>query len=348
MLHSYFKIALRNLVRQKGYTLINIAGLSIGLAGCFLILLFVLNELRYDHIHENADRIYRVIADNKTFGFVEPNSPFLLAPAVLSEIPEVEKAARVDYLLVKVKEGDQYERVRNFLSADPEIFQIFTLPLVAGDPTIALKDPNGVIITREIAAQKFGTADPMGKIISIQAGQAERDLVVTGVLRDIPEHSTFHASYIANMELSRWAFSSTRPNPDMYDNWMISQFNTYLLTRPGTQHKVLDEKLRSLSERHKTEYLDVTFWPQPILDAYLHSEGFANNHRFPTGNAGFVRIFSIVSVLILLIATLNHVILFTAQSIKRNKEVGVRKVVGAHRSDLIKQILVETLLVGLV
>ena len=247
MFSHYLTIAIRNLVKYKSYALNNILGLTIGFACAISILLYVQNELSYDRYHENAGRIYRIVegSDVKT----QP----LLGPALKEEFPEVERFLRIQgtagIWLMAYEDKVFYET--DVAWADETLFDLFSFPLLRGNPETALKDPFSVVITRSTARKMFGDADPMGKVIVADNGLA--DLRVTGVMEDIPDNSHFRMDYFVSL--------STSPlvgNPRALIRWSVRYFYTYLLLTEGYPGALLEDKLPSFVAKHMGSYLEST------------------------------------------------------------------------------------------
>jgi putative ABC transport system permease protein len=353
MFRNYFKIALRNLWKNKGFSAINIFGLAIGIGTCLLITLYVLDELSFDRFNKNSDRIYRVNVDIK-FGGADQKFAVACAPLAFSMVrdyPQVENAVRFrNYGGSAVKKGNQNIQERNIISADSTLFDVFTLPMFRGNPKTALTQPNSVVITESIANKYFGKTDVLGKQLLFD----NRNLyAITGVIKDMPENAHFHYDFFVSL--------SSSPE-SREDNWLSFNLNTYLLLKPGTDPKIIEAKF--------TEVMKKYMWPQaesvmhvtadefrksgnylnlslmPLTDIHLKSDRIAElaaNSSIQT-----VYIFSAIAIFILLIACVNFMNLSTARSSNRAKEVGVRKVLGTLRSNLINQFLTESVMMSLI
>jgi len=335
MFKNYLKIALRNIRKHKGYSLINIAGLAIGVAACLLLFLWVQDELSYDRYHEKSDRIYRVISQSEEEGrtrqFALTSAP--VGPSLVNEFPEIEKAVRfgrngfvVSYQNKRFQEGVYF--------TDPEIFDVFTFPLVKGNPESALKEPYSIVISEEMSRKYFGEDEPLGKIITLGEWH---DFKVAGVFKDIPQNSHFRFHFLG-------LFSDYASRH--FDQWGISNYWTYILVSESFSPDEFKEKLPPFVEKYRgreVRYIYKTTYPlQALARIHLHS-----NLRAEIGSnssMGIIYIFSAIAVFILLIACLNYINLSTARYAIRAKEVGLRKVIGATRPQLIKQFLGETFL----
>ncbi len=358
MLRNYLKIAIRKLLKYKAYTFINILGLAIGMACCILILLYIQDELSYDGFHENADRIFRVSrqwfnpdgTSSLHLGHVAPP----IAPLLKNDFPDIILAARLiggGTTLVRY-EARYFEEAR-FYFADPEIFDVFTLPFVKGDPKTALLDPNSVVITEEMATKYFGNVDPINQVINIDG---ETDLKVTGVMKNIPRNSHFHVDFLGAMKLLEQFFGA-----DVFQyNWGSNNYATYLLLPKDYDRQQLEAQFPAFLDRHLTAaYQRETGQPppqQPSQGNRLHLWPLTDIHLYshldseiePNGDIKNVYIFSSVAFFILLIACINFMNLATARSANRAREVGLRKVVGADRLRLVNQFLGESIVLAFI
>ncbi len=328
---SYLKVGVRNLTKNKSYSLINIGGLAIGILVCAFIALFINNELSYDNFHKDGNRIYRVVKD---FGGTLPDAttPPALAPALYSEIPEVEESIRImpewdAKILLRYGDASFYES--NFLLADSNFFSMFTVNPVAGDLESALIDKNSIVITESLAKKYFGDYNPIGSVINAERSGRKKDLTVTAVVEDYPENAHFDFDFIIHS----------------YDNidehWGWYNFYTYIKLKPNINIANVDPKIQELYEKNWEGGTNV-FYSQPISDIHLHS-----NLKWELGTNGSinqVNTFAIIAIFVLIIAAINYINLATARSALRAKEVGIRKVSGAFRFSLIKQFLIESVI----
>lgn len=347
MLHHFLTIAYRNLLRHKGYTFLNIAGLAVGMACCLLILFYVRHELSYDHYHEKADRIYRVVHAYRSFKQGENlpapapeqfqvwgNAP--VGPALAADFPEVQKIVQftspINLLLQK---GEKRFQEDNLLFMDSTVFDIFSWKMLAGNPRKALTAPNSIVLTKSMARKYFGDSNPVGQTLQVENKET---FMVTGVMEDVPSNSHFSFNGLVSMSTFRkW-------RADIFDSWGYVDFYTYFLATEQTSIESLKAKVPDFLKRHNDEK-GYTISFEKLTDAYLHSP--AGRQPGPTGNLSNVYIFSSVALFILLIACINFMNLSTARSMERAKEVGVRKVVGAHHNGLIRQFLSESVLLCL-
>ena len=352
MFRNYLKIAIRNLWKNKGFSAINIMGLAIGIATCLLISLYVLHELSYDRYHEKQDRIYRVNTDLK-FGGAEQKfavSPDPLAFTMVDLYPEVENAVRFrGYGSSVVKKGDRNIKEERIISVDSTLFEVFSLPMIAGNSKTALVAPQSVVITEKIAIKYFNRTDVVGESLRFDNST---DYKITGVIRDMPENSHFNFDFFVSLSGSE---ESRR------GMWLSFNFNTYLLLKKGTNSETVEARFADIFKKF--------MWPQakevlniqeddfyksgnyirmslmPVTDIHLRSDRIAE--LAPNSDIQMVYIFTIIAVLILLIACVNFMNLSTARSANRAKEVGVRKVLGSQRLNLINQFLTESVMMSL-
>jgi putative ABC transport system permease protein len=338
MFKNYIKIALRSIKTHKGYSFINIAGLAVGLTCCVLILLWVQDELSYDGYHENDDRIYRITYAEEIGGAFDHYavSPFAAAPAFTSEVPEVTAYARLwqrtGIISYNAKKFDE----RGIFYADKAFFEIFTHEFIKGDPNTALESPGSLVITQEMARKIFGNEDPLGKTLNLNA---DGDLKVTGVVRDVPHNSHFHFNYLVSMNTIQGK------RAEFLDAWLAIMGWSYVLLDKRADPQLVEKKLVSIMDKHTGDEARrygqrLFYYLQPLNDIHLrsHLEGEIEGN----GDIRYVYVFSIIAVFFLLIACINFMNLSTARSEKRSKEVGLRKVLGAHKRRLIFQFLTES------
>ena len=348
MFKNYLKVAFRNLGKRKSTALINILSLTLGLAGSMLVLLFVLGEIGYDRDYENADRIYRVLTDDRFGEIMSPGTPYKLAPELKNNFPEIEKAARVRIISAMVKHGDDFIWEPSFISAGSDIFDIFPLNIKKGSPDNLLKDPNSVVINEEVARKYFGDRNPLGEVLSVTAQGLTFSLRVTGVMEDLPRKSTFRARFIASDDVGKEFIRSFYRGTDIVpeETWDARSYATYLLLSDKSAAHPLEAKLPAFTARFQDSAATV-YSLQPLCDIYLHSSHLSNNH-VPGGNLTSLYILSLIAFALLALAGINYVILATAQATLRFKEIGIRKVVGATRRELIMQILGESVMISLI
>lgn len=338
MIRSYIKVALRNIITHKAYSFINIAGLAVGLTCCILILLWVQDELSYDRYHENANHIYRMTYAEEIGGAFDHYavSPFAAAPTFAAEVPEVTAHTRIwqrtGLISYSVKKFDE----RGIFYADKDFFKIFTQEFIEGDPAAALEFPGSIVMTQEMAEKIFGNENPLGKTLNLSA---DGDLKVTGVVQNVPRNSHFHFNYLVSM-------STIQGRRAEYLNaWLVIMGWSYVLLDERADPRLVEKKLAPIVDKHvgdeARKYGQKCFYYlQPLTDIHLrsHLEGEIEGN----GDIRYIYVFSIIAAFILLIACINFMNLSTARSAKRSKEVGLRKVLGAHQTRLIFQFLTES------
>jgi putative ABC transport system permease protein len=355
MLRNYLKTAIRNLWKNKGFSAINIVGLAIGLATCLLILIYVMDELSYDRYNDKVDRIYRLDGEIKFGGnhFILAVAPAPAGPAVLRDYPEVEKEVRFrNNGGRQVKKGNQNIREESVIMVDSTLFDVFTLPMIEGDPHTALKEAHSVVITERMAKKYFDETHVVGRTLVMNDSILYK---VTGVIRDLPAASHFHFDFFLSLTESEEAKRSD-------DGWLSNNFNTYLLLRKGTDAKKFEAKLGGLVTKYVAPLLQaavnisledfrkagntVSFPLTPLTAIHLHSNKSAELDA--NGNIQYVYIFGAIAAFILLIACVNFMNLSTARSANRAKEVGIRKVLGSLRGSLISQFMLESVLISFI
>ena len=319
----------------KGYTFINIAGLAIGIACCILILLWVRDELSFDGFHEKADRLYRVVEQQYYAGgelFPVAVTPAPLAPALKEEIPEVVNAVRITRsprLLIRYGEQMFYES--DIALADPSFLTMFDFRLTKGDPGTALDKINSIILSESMAQKYFGDEDPLNKDLKI--GNMY-DLTITGVVEDVPPNSHLQFNFIIPFEIMKMA-------GDPLNQWGNNSYFTYVELAENANADAAQEKITGFLKKHLPE-TSTTLHLQPLRRIHLYSDFTADVSGH--GDIKYVYIFSVVALFVLLIACINFMNLTTARSGNRAREVGMRKVTGANRTDIVKQFLGESMI----
>ena len=344
MFKNYLKIAVRNIVKHKAYSFINIIGLALGMASCILIFSYVLYELSFDRYHENADRIYRLglrgRQGEKVISIALSNAP--TAPALIEEYPEVENAVRF-YSAPKtlVEYGDKRFYDEGILYADKTVFDVFSWPMLKGNPNTALTTAYSVVITAEMAEKYFGDEDPMNKTIRFND---QEDYTVMGVIDHIPLNSHFRFTMLCSFE------TMYAQNREHMEGWVPFNYATYILLREGQDYKALEDKFPAFIEKHMASVQQalggaLEYLLQPMTQIHLHStlEYDFSDHSDIT----YIYLFIAIAVFILLIACINFMNLATARSSKRAQEIGLRKTFGSNRGKLLSQFFGETMLYSL-
>lgn len=351
MLKNYFKIAWRNLLKKKVYSIINIVGLGIGMTCCVLIFMFVQDELSYDQYHVNKDRIYRVIDGESIEGqnpdyssfWVWGNAP--VGPALQLDFPEIEKvvqfSGRADILFTV---GDVTQQEDGILFMDSTVFDVFSWDLIEGNPKTALVAPYSVVLTESAAKKYFGDQPALGKTMkgSDVAGRANGgDYTVTGVVEDLPSNSHFKFEVL----LSR--ITNIQSRPDVFESWGYVDTYTYFLVNDQFDRAAFEAKLPDFVKRRAGDANGENYAVaiESLNDVYLHS--VAERQPGELGSLSNIYVFSVIGLFILSIAIINFMNLSTARSLERAKEVGIRKSIGADRKSLIYQFLGESLIIVL-
>ncbi|MFC1725194.1 ABC transporter permease [candidate division KSB1 bacterium] len=336
MFKSYFKTSLRNLRKYKLYSFINIFGLAIGIASCITILLYIRFELSYDKFNSNAENIYRLSNSAST------NSPFILGDKLPEQVPEIKNIVRFRLVSAFLAENekklfkveDQYFYVNGVFLAEPSVFEIFTFPFTSGNPENALVNPNSMVITESTAKMIFGEKNPIGKEIIYEDG---KQYFVTGVLKDVPENSHFTFNVLMPL-IKAYEIDDQR-------SWTSWNYKTYLLLNEGVSVNFIEAKINSIFRKESgKEPFSGEFILQPLLAVHLNSH--LRNELGQNSDIKYLYFYSAIALLILLIASINFMNLASANSLKRTKEVGVRKVLGALKRQLVKQFIGESVILA--
>lgn len=355
MFKNYFKIAVRNLKRDKVYSFINIFGLAIGITCCLLIMLYIHDELSYDNFHEKADRIYRVNTDLK-FGANELKIPLcsdMMGPMMKKDYPQIEEYVRIHgRTKIMIKNNNQFFEEDEIIFADSTFFKVFTYPVLYGNTEHILNEPNTVVITENIAKKYFGSANAVNKFLEADVN-SRNNFRVTAVLKDVPNNTHLKFKMIFPMH-----------NLDYpWGNYVSSNFHTYFLLQPGINPQDFSKKFDEYNDRHAfpfaKKYMNIEsraaftkagnrleYTLMPIEDIHLYSK--LSQEMTPTGTIEYVYIFSAIALFILVIACVNFMNLTTARSANRAREVGIRKVLGTVKSSLISQFLLESIVMAFI
>ena len=334
MIQNFFKIAIRNILRHKGFTFINVTGLAVGLAASLLILLWVQDEFSFEKFNRNAESIYRVEEDQFYSGarYHVTVTPVPSGPVWKEKIPEIEDQVRINLWLPRVlfKYEDKVFFESSIAAVDSGLLKVFTFPLSMGDPNTALNSPHSIILTQKLATKYFGKDNPVGKTLTVEN---KAQFTVTGVFREIPGNSMFTFSAVI-------PYSYMKEIGAADNSWGNNSIFTFVQLKQGADIKAVNKKLTDIVVEHNPE-TNTKFSVFPILDIHLHGQfGFKETK----GPVIVVTIFTLISIFVLLIACINFINLSTAKATGRGKEIGIKKVAGADRMSMIIQFLLESLL----
>ena len=338
MFKNYLKVAFRNLLRNKGFSIINISGFAIGMASAVLILLWIQDELSYDRFHKNPDRLCQVWSSDELDGGIRSLvfTPQMLAPALKKDYPEVEDAARIGWSFPSLFSYQDKKLKITGTWADPSFLTMFNFPVLRGDAKTALKDPYSVVLSQRMAKKLFGDADPIGKIVKIDNSD---NFTVTALLKDPPANTQFEIEY-----LNSSAYLQAKGYFDT--DWTNISIRTFALLKSGASLTSVNKKIKDIQVRYSGNRAKTMSFLYPVRDVRLYSD--FKNGKAVGGRIETLRTFGLIAVFILLIACINFMNLSTARSEKRAKEVGIRKVSGAMKKSLIGQFLGESVLMAFI
>ena len=346
MLKSFKSSFFRFLKLNRLFVSINIVGLSIALAVSFTIILYVINELSFDHCHKNRSRIYIVLNNYVSFNKTFPNTPYCLVTALKEEFPQIEKAIRVRRSYgFKIKIKDEFISI-NAMSTESEVFDIFTIPLILSpQKENLLDDKNSIVLSNELAKKLFPVENPIGKEVICLVNNEEYMFIVKGIFEDIPENSSFRAQCFINSIWPLEAINKSHKITNAAILWNRNDWNTWILLTKGSNPRFLENQFRELENKYIGENSEFRYLLQNLSDVYLKSDNVENISL--KGNIKNIRLYSIIALLIVLVATINYIILSIAISTYRTMGIGIRKTLGANNNLIRRQLLGESILVSL-
>ena len=352
MIRNYFKTAFRNLWRNKIFSAIKILGLSIGLTVCMMIFLYTKDEVSYDRFHANRSQIFRIVQTWK-FGNNPPQSlgitNSVLGEAFSREIPEIKQFVRINGVEVTIKQKNEVFTESPFF-VDNNYFSVFTFDLLQGNKKTALRDPYSIILSEKLAKKYFGTADAVGETMQIKMNDEFENFTVTAVAKNSPENSTLKASMYMPFDYYK--------KHERNVGWLGGSLNTFLLLSPEADVRAVEKKMQQIFDKNTADEIKraekdqgaavkISVGLEPLTDIHLSKKYGADNGMADKGKMAYSYILTCIAFFILIIACINFINLAVAQSLKRSKEIGIRKVVGGTRRQLIKQFLTESFVVSL-
>lgn len=346
MLNNFLKSALQFLRHNRVFATINLLGLTIALTISFVILLYVINELSYNHSHKNRSRVFKVLSHLVEYKLTRSETPFVLAEVLKEQFPQIEKAIRVRNVPgFRLKLKDEFISIDDPIATDSDIFDIFTLPLVSGSNKNLLDDQNSIIISRDLSEKFFTGMDPVGQEIVGLIDNVQQVFTVRAVFENIPVNSTFRAQCFVNSKWSLEDINKTFNITNADQNWLYPNWKTWVLLSKDCNPNTLEDQFRSLEVKYMGENPPYQYSLQNLGDVYFNSAGITGVKIM--GNKKNVKVFSAIAFLILLVATLNYIILSTAISTKRGLEIGIRKTFGADKRSIKYQLLSESVLLAM-
>ncbi len=336
MIKNSLIVFFRKIRNKDIYSLINLTGLSIGIAACLLIFLFVADELSFDRHHEHAKDTYRLLLVSPNSGKAMPILPAVFKPYIENRLPDVEEISRVyQWSGLVFNAGEEPFTETSFMAADSSILNIFTFNFIKGNPETALSTPNSIVITPQTALKYFGDHDPVGKTLVLEN---RHTFVVTAIVEPFPAQSHIRFSMLAPIECMMTI------NPSMFDNWHNQSVSYYMKLTPGTDPLIVSEHIKKLiQDANEDVYQTVNYQLQPLLDIRLRTHNIDWDSAL-TSDINIVRMFSAIALVILALACFNFINLSIAMAVNRTREIGIKKVLGAGRGTLINQFVGETFL----
>lgn len=345
MKKNYLKSSIRFLVRNKLFAGINIMGLSLALAASFIILLFVINELSYNTCFKNRKQIYRVLNYNADVKVIDEGAPYVLSKHLQDDFPQVKFVAPIRNMArVSIKLNEDYIPVDRVVGTASDIFNVFDID-VRGQQANILDEPNSIVLSTELAQKLFPDKDPIGENLVARIEEKDEVLVVKGVFDNFPVNSTFQADCFINVKWTLEQMNSRVKEWDTETDWRSMYWQTWLLLDKNNSGDSLDEQFRSLEKEVFSDNERYEFSLQCLSDVYFGSQDI--NSGLPQGNLKNIQIFSAIALLVILIAALNYIILSTAVSTGRSKEIGIRKTNGAGAKSICRQLLNESMILSI-
>lgn len=349
MVRNYLKVALKSIFKHKGHTLSNVVGLAVGLASCFLVILFIIEEISFDRYHEKYERIFRITSeyvDENGYSDYRATTDHKLAPLLKEYFPEIEYIVRIERNRRTVKHvvyRDKKFIEPDIVFVDGDFFKVFSFKLLRGNPQEALYRPNTAVITQKTARKYFGDEDPIGKTVTIKQWTSEFAVEITGIIEEIPQNSHFSSNFLISQTTTQRDFYSRISN-----NWIVRIQFTYVLLKENSDPQKIQERFSDFAEQRLPDNLKgkLKFYIQPLSAIHLYSH--LNDEYKTNGDINNIYVYGTIALVILLISCINYINLATARSQTRTREIGIRKVIGAYKKQVFSQFLVESVLTTLI
>lgn len=348
MIKNYLKLAFRSLIVNRTYSLVNIIGLAVGLASSFFILIYIINQTSYDKHQINKDTAFRVLAQDHTFNWKQPSTPFITAATLKNEIPEIQKAASIRIIRsFKAYKGQEKIDELGVYSVEPDILDILTFEFIYGNKQGCLDNVNDIAISDAIAKKYFNTDDAVGKELVADVYEGKVVFKVKAVFKEYPRLSSFKPQMLVHSHFALNELKKYYKDIDLSSTFFLGNHTCYILLNDAKSKGAIEAKINDVMMKHLDKEIKITYSIQAIKDFYFHSNEIVNN-GLREGNLSSVWLFALIAILILSIAVINYIILSIARSVTRSREIGLKRIVGASQKRIIMQLIGESSIVVLI